>query len=55
MTAAAAHVYQDSSARGSTQLNGYWLLGVLQMVTAGMAVLAAVESRDGRHAGGEQS
>ncbi len=36
-------------------VHGYWLLGALQMVTAGMAALAAVESLDARHAGGEQS
>lgn len=34
-------------------IHGYWLLGVLQLVTAGMAALAAAERLDARHAGGE--
>jgi hypothetical protein len=36
-------------------IHGYWLLGALQLVTAGMAALAAVESVDARQAGGDQS
>jgi hypothetical protein len=36
-------------------IHGYWLLGALQLVTAVMAALAAVESLDARNAGGEQS
>lgn len=31
-----------------TIVHGYWLLGVLQLITAGMAALAAVESLHAR-------
>jgi hypothetical protein len=31
-----------------TIAHGYWLLGVLQLITAGMAALAAVESLHAR-------
>jgi hypothetical protein len=30
-------------------IEGYWLLGLLQIVTAGMAAIAAIYSRHTRH------